>query len=157
MQVTCSAFDWEEVRKRPNAEAIVEEMILTDDIDLYEKSLPDDIWPSDSYMQHFGTAEILEKALKTYQGPYRDALADIASLISCGASIDELGISPLTDNCYFVSLSPERVKGIVASMQVLDLDAVPGITPDAKAWITQWQEAFEYAMEHGWGILGHCG
>ncbi|CAB1065556.1 hypothetical protein D1BOALGB6SA_10353 [Olavius sp. associated proteobacterium Delta 1] len=157
MQVTCSAFDWEEVRKRPNAETVVEEMILTDDIDLYDKPLPDGIWLSDSATQHFDTAEVLEEALKTYQGQYRDAFSDVASLISCGASIDELGISPLTDDCYFVSLSPEKVKELIASMQAIDLDAVPGITPDAKEWVTQWQKALEYAMEHGWGIIGHCG
>lgn len=136
---------------------LLEEMILTDGIGLYDKPVPDDIWISDSATQHFDTAEVLDEALKTYQGQYRDAPADVASLISCGASIDELGISPLTDDCYFVSLSPEKVKELIASMQTIDLDAAPGSTPDAKEWVTQWQKALEFAMENGRGIIGQCG
>ena len=59
MQVTCFCFDWKDVLKRQNAQAIVDEMILTDDIDLYLKDIPDGMWFSDSYNQYFFVAAAL--------------------------------------------------------------------------------------------------
>jgi hypothetical protein len=59
MQITARCFDWAEVQKRTSPEQIVEEMIHTDDIDIYAKELPDGIWMSDSATQHFETAEHL--------------------------------------------------------------------------------------------------
>ncbi|ODB99865.1 hypothetical protein A3197_05570 [Candidatus Thiodiazotropha endoloripes] len=121
MQVDCFCFNWEEVKKRSSAEQVVDEMISTDDIDIYSTSLPDGIWNSDSASQHFEVAEALGKFTKdNYSDEYSGA--DIlASLISEGDSIDEIGLSPLTEGCYFISLSPNRVSSINKVFNNIDL------------------------------------
>jgi len=58
MQVSVFGFNWVEVCKRPNAETIVDEMILTDDVDLYATYLPDDMWLNDSASLHFSIVEV---------------------------------------------------------------------------------------------------
>ena len=59
MQVSCFAFNWQEVLKRPDAAAIVDEMIRTDDIDIYATYLPEELLPNDSAMLHFAVASAL--------------------------------------------------------------------------------------------------
>jgi hypothetical protein len=157
MQITCFGFDWAEVRKRSSAEQIVEEMIHSDDIDKYSKQLPGSIWRSDSANQHFETAEILSKALRLMPPTSVKALEEISKLISNGDSIDELGLSTLTEGCYFISISPESVASLQTSFESLNVDTIPGMNSDAKEWITQWQKAFEFAKANGYGVIGHCG
>lgn len=155
MQITAFCFNWDEVRKRTSTEQIVEEMIRTDDIDIYAEELPDEIWTSDSAIQHHHTAEVLAKALK--RTPDSNALRDIASLISVGDSVDELGISALTEGCYFISISPARVQSLLKSFLQLDLETIPGITEDAAEWLRQWKFALEFAQSKCFGIIGHRG
>jgi hypothetical protein len=165
MQVSCFGFDWNEVRKRPNAGAIVEEMILTDDIDNYATSLPEEMWRSDSYTQHFEAAEGLSELAKSAKASNREAIALVAQLISTGESIDELGLGPLTDGCYFVSISPERVATLDAAFSSIDLPNLGELCSESKseaasdlvAWLTQWRDAIRYVKERGLGLIGHCG
>jgi hypothetical protein len=155
MQVSAFCFDWNEVLKRTSAEQIVEEMILTDDIDIYTKDLPDGIWMSDSAIQHFEAADEIEKAIAVALDP--PELKDIATVISTGEALDELGISDLTDGCYFISISPSRIELLLQSLRRLDVEGVPGLSSDTKDWIGQWKSALEYASSKGFGLIGHCG
>ena len=155
MQITAFCFDWVEVQKRTSAEQIVEEMIHTDDIDIYTKDLPDGVWTSDSASQHFEAAEQIELAVGASLG--QPELTDIATVISTGEALDELGISDLTDGCYFISISPSRIESLLQSFQRLDVEGVPGLSSDTKDWIEQWKSALEYASSKGFGLIGHCG
>ncbi len=155
MQVTAICFDWDEVQKRTSAEQIVEEMILTDDIDIYAKDLPRGIWMSDSAIQYFEAAEQIEMALG--ESSDQPDLKQIAAVISTRDALDELGISPLTEGCYFISISPSRVESLLQSFQRIDLEKISGLSADAKQWIGQWRAAIEYAASQGYGIIGHCG
>ena len=67
------------------------------------------------------------------------------------------GFPPLTEGCYFISISPERVRSLLTSFEALDLNGIPHLTEDAKEWIKQWQAALEYARAKGLGVIGHCG
>ena len=144
---------------------IVEEMIETDDIDLYATYLPDEIWRSDSATQHFEAAEALSDLLKAVEPSGRDALSSVTQLISTGESIDELGLSPLTDGCYFVSISPERVAALDAAFSSLDLQKLAGLYSEYRSeppaefveWVTQWRDAIRYVKERGLGLIGYCG
>ena len=155
MQVSTFCFDWNEVLKRTSAEQIVEEMIETDDIDIYTKDLPDGVWMSDSAIQHFEAADEIELALSS--SPDQPELKDIATIISTGEALDELGISDLTDGCYFISISPSRIESLLQSFQQLDIEGVSGLSSDTKNWIEQWKSALEYASSKGFGLIGHCG
>jgi len=155
MQITAFCFDWVEVQKRTSAEQIVEEMIHTDDIDIYTKDLPDGVWTSDSASQHFEAAEQIELAVGA--SPDQPELKDIATVISTGEALDELGISDLTDGCYFISISPSRIESLLQSFQRLDVEGVPGLSSDTKDWIEQWKSALECASSKGFGLIGHCG
>jgi hypothetical protein len=155
MQVTVFCFDWKEVEKRGSSRQIVEEMIETDDIDLYAIGLPEGLWSSDSAMQHFSTAEILAEAVKAR--PHDEKLREMASLIAAGESVDELGLWPLTEGCCFVSISPARVASLLRAFQGSDLESIPGIDLDAKEWIGQWRSALEFANAKGLGVIGRCG
>ena len=155
MQVSAFCFDWSEVQKRASAEEIVEQMIHTDDIDIYTKELPDGAWTSDSASQHFEAANQIASAIDTH--PDRQDLRDIATVITSGESLDELGISELTEGCYFISISPSRIKTLLPSFQRVADVGFPGVSSDTKEWIDQWKLAFEYASANGFGIIGHCG
>ena len=155
MQVSTFCFDWNEVLKRTSAEQIVEEMIETDDIDIYTKDLPDGVWMSDSAIQHFEAADEIELALSS--SPDQPELKDIATIISTGEALDELGISDHTDGCYFISISPSRIESLLQSFQQLDIEGVSGLSSDTKNWIEQWKSALEYASSKGFGLIGHCG
>lgn len=157
MQVTCFGFDWDEVLKRPSAAIVVKEMILNDDIDKYSKELPDGIWLSDSAMQHFETGEELAEFCESAPAKKQDALRSLCKLISNGESLDELGLSPLTEGCYFISLSPATARALLEAIRTLDIDSISDLSDDAKEWIGQWVNALEFADKGGFGLIGHCG
>jgi hypothetical protein len=173
MQVTCFAFDWTEVLKRPNVQHVVDEMICHDDIDIYSRELPDGVWLSDSAFQHFSVAEALADLLPRVDATTRLAVEPLSQLISSGAATDELGISPLTDGCYFISLSPERVSTLRRAVDSLDFAALaalhaqtrspslakslPDIDNDFVAYLEQWRGALRFADDHHYGLIGHCG
>ena len=155
MQVSAFCFDWSEVLKRTSAEQIVDEMICNDDIDIYTKDLPEGVWASDSASQHFEAAEQIRLAIDTI--PDRPELKEVATVISSGEALDELGISPLTEGCYFISISPSRIESLLPSFQRAVAEEVPSLSSDTKDWIEQWRLALEYASIKGFGIIGHCG
>lgn len=165
MQVSCFAFNWDEVRKRPSADAIVEEMICTDDVDLYATYLPDEIWRGDSAMLHFAVASALSDLLSSPEARLFPKVDTVAQLISEGESIDELGLSPLTEGTYFISLSPERVSHLCQAFDQLPIDAVANHcsgtagwpAQDIALWLRQWQDALAFAQARGLGVIGHCG
>jgi hypothetical protein len=85
-------------------------------------------------------------------------------LISEGASIDELGLSALTDGAYFLSISPGPVAELSRAFAALPIDALgercagSGWTPaDVAAWLGQWRDALAFAAERQLGLIGHCG
>lgn len=59
MQISVLGFNWAEVCKRPDVEAILDEMICTDDVDLYATYVPDEMWPNDSASLHYSIVEAL--------------------------------------------------------------------------------------------------
>ena len=130
-------------------------MIHTDDIDIYTKDLPDGVWMSDSAIQHFEAADEIEIAISA--SPDLTELKDIATIISTGEALDELGISALTEGCYFISISPSRIESLLQSFQRLDVERVSELSIDTKEWIEQWRSALDYASSKGFGIIGHCG
>lgn len=165
MQVTCQAFDWEEVKKRPDVETVVAEMIRTDDVDIYSTYLPNETWPSDSAILHFSVASALAELLASSDAERYPGVRLVARLISDGDSVDELGLSPLTEGTYFVSLSPDRVVELSAAFAQLPIDAVAERCAEAAQfpaaavaqWLTQWRDALAFAQSRGLGLLGHCG
>jgi hypothetical protein len=164
MQVTCFGFKWDEVKKRKSAQQIVDEMILTDDIDLYSVPLPEEIWKSDSGSQHFATIEALEEFSETPEASEYPGLDDVRRLLANGPSIDELGISELTDDCYYVSMSPATVAKMAGVFRALELDrlAEDAQTDDLPAeeleeWLRQWKDALAFAASQKLGLIGHCG
>ena len=106
MQVSCFGLDWTEVQKRPDARAVVEEMIYGDAGDRYVRALPEGMWTSDSATLHFESADLLLADWpETNDQSQDEALRALSELITTGDAIDELGISPLTEGCYFLSSS----------------------------------------------------
>lgn len=164
MQVTCFGFKWDEVKKRKSGQQIVDEMILTDDIDLYSVPLPDGLWLSDSGTQHFATIEALEEFSVTPKSSEYPGLGEVRRLLANGPSIDELGISELTDGCYYVSMSPTtvaRMDGVFGALQLDRLAAVAQTddiaAEDLKEWLRQWKGALAFAASQKLGLIGHCG
>lgn len=165
MQVTCFGFDWDEVRRRPDAEAIVAEMIRTEDIDRYATYLPDELWPSDRATVHFALASALADLLESDAAGDHPGAAEVARLIADGESIDELGLAPLTEHACFVSLSPERVHELAAVFDGLDAGALAEAcaeeagepAEELAAWLGQWRDALVFARDRGLGLIGHCG
>jgi hypothetical protein len=98
---------------------------------------------------------------------WRTAVGAVAGLVSSGDSIDELGLAALTDGCYFVSVSPERVKALHEAFGRLDRRALAtlygrgNIATPAEAeflsYLDQWRAAVRFAQERGLGLIGHCG
>jgi hypothetical protein len=165
MQVTCFGFDWEEVRKRPDAEAVVAEMILTDDIDRYATDLPEELWPSDRATVHFALATALAELVESGDADDYPGAAEVSRLIADGESIDELGLGPRTEHTYFVSLSPERVAELAGVFARLDVAALGEAcaeeadepAEELAAWLGQWRDALAFARDRGLGLVGHCG
>jgi len=165
MQVSCFGFDWKEVSKRPSAEVIVEEMIATDDVDLYATYLPDGLWKSDSPALHFEVAEVLSELLKMVDPATRRPLSAISDLISDGESIDELGLASLTEGCYFISVSPERVASLSQAFSSVDIKQLEALYQSKKSsvpsgfssYVSQWESALHFVQERGLGLIGHCG
>lgn len=157
MQVSCFGINWDEIQKRGSGEKIVEEMICTDDVDMYTITLPDGLWISDSANQHFDTADKIESAKSNASIDHKKALDDLSKLISNGESIDELGLSPLTEGCYFISISPDKISSLLESFHSLDLNKIKEIDDSSKQWIRQWQSALEFACSKRCGLIGHCG
>lgn len=153
MQIIALGFNWSEVRKRTSSQQIVDEMIHTDDIDIYTSDVPRGVWRSDSASQHFQTAEALSNERKA--NPDDNALSHVASLIANGDSIDELGLSPLTDGVYFITISPERVAALLPSFSsYVERAKLPDY---AIEWVRQWEAALRFANSEGLGILCSCG
>ena len=157
MQVTCFAFDWKAVKSRPTAVAVYEELICSDEVDRYTTQLPDDAWCSDSATQHFETADELEECVEDAPKKMRPALRALSRIISTGESVDELGLSQLSDGCYFVSMSPETVRELLAATRAIDLSCVCALSEEAKEWCGQWLQALSFADKEGLGLIGHCG
>lgn len=165
MQVTCFGFPWEEVRKRPHAQAVVDEMILTDDIVHYAVPLPEGLWRSDSASQHFAVIEELGLLAESTHAARHPSLPEVRRLLAEGPSIDELGIAPLTDDCYYISLSPETVRYLAHSFAALDLERVAADCPlqsdleaaDLTEWLAQWRDALRFIAGRNLGLIGHCG
>ncbi len=165
MEVTCFGLDWTEVRKRPDAQAVVEEMIESEDLDRFAQDLPDGMWRSESAAGHFEAAEALADLIDAVDPNQRGALETLTQLLSTGDSIDELGLGPLTEGCYFVSLSPERVAELHQAFASLDRAQLaklheasrPESTADFRDWLEQWGSALSFALERGLGLIGHCG
>ncbi|HHP7236488.1 MAG TPA: hypothetical protein ACFCUC_17785 [Desulfobacterales bacterium] len=173
MQVTCFCFDWNDVLKRHDAQAIVDEMILTDDIDLYAKDIPEWVWFSDSHNQYFSVAEALSELIPVASADIRPALESITQIISIGETIDELGIQPLTEGCYFISMSPNRVSEMHQAFNSIDFTtlgdlftknrsnssakSLPNVDSDFLAYLKQWHEALKFAHDNSFGFIGHVG
>lgn len=173
MQVSCFGFDWNEVGKRSDAQQIVNEMIHTDDIDIYAKYLPDTLWHSDSAHQYFSVAEAISTLQEHAPPEMKAGLEAAATLISQGNAVDELGIGELTDGCYFISMSPERVAELHSAFSALDLSSLgalfakirteslakslPDVEADFVAYLKQWAEALKFINENRCGIIVHCG
>jgi len=166
MQVSVFGFNWVEVCKRPNAETIVDGMILTDDVDLYATYLPDDMWLNDSASLHFSIVEVLSSLSVASISQPPKGLDAVKDLLVCGDSaIDELGLSPLTDNCYFMSLSPESVTAFHKRMEQIDIPRIASICAsvnhelpdDIAEWINQWKNAIDFVHKNGLGLIAHCG
>ena len=98
---------------------------------------------------------------------HREALLAQADLLNAEDPIDELEVSPLTEGCYFISLSPETVARLDAALAPLsvpvfvDLHAQAGLESPAPQelaeWIQQWRAALKFARAEGLGLIGHCG
>lgn len=166
MQVTCIPFKWDEVEKRKVAQKIVDEMILTDDIDNYSVPLPDGVWTSDSGSQHFEVVEALYELSQTDKAEDHDGLDEVRRLLSNeGPSIDELGIAALTDHCYYISMSPKTVARMAKVFGALDLGALAedaaeagdGSADEIEQWLKQWKDALAFAASKNLGLIGHCG
>lgn len=166
MQVSCFGLDWNEVSKRRSADAIVKEMIATDDIDLYATYLPDGLWKSDSAALHLEVAEVLSELIEMVDPATRSPISAISELISEGESMDELGLASLTEGCYFISLSPERVASLSQAFSSVDIEQLESLyhsrtkasVPSGfSSYLTQWQSALRFVQERGLGLIGHCG
>lgn len=165
MQVTCFGFNWEEVRKRPDVEAVLEEMIRTDDIDNYATYLPEDIWIGDSAMLHFAVTGALAELLETPERDLFPGVERVAQLLNGSEFTDELGLSGATEGAYFVSLSPERVTDLARVFSKIPTDALAqhcakaadSPPEDIAPWLNQWRDALNFAESRGLGLIGHCG
>jgi hypothetical protein len=166
MQVSVFGFNWSEVCKRPDAEAILDEMIRTDDVDLYATYLPDAMWPNDSASLHFSIVDALNSLSVSAISQPPNCLDAVKDLLAGGdAAIDQLGLSPLTDHCYFMSLSPESVSDFHQRMQQIDLAGIAAICTsashespeDVAEWLRQWKNAIDFVHENGLGLIAHCG
>ncbi len=166
MQISVFGFNWAEVCKRPDVEAILEEMILTDDVDLYATYVPDEMWPNDSASLHYSIVEALNSlSVASISQPPNglDAIKEL--LASVDAAIDELGLSPLTDHCYFMSLSPERVSDLHRRTEQIDIPRIAAICAavnheppeDVVQWLNQWKNAIDFVHKSGLGLIAHCG
>jgi hypothetical protein len=168
MQVSCFGLDWTEVQKRPDARAVVEEMIYGDAGDRYVRALPEGMWTSDSATLHFESADLLLADWPETDDQSQDeALRALSELITTGDAIDELGISPLTEGCYFLSLSPELIVEFDDVLQKLAADtlvrlhSLSGVDSPSQsafvAYVQQWVAALNFARQQGVGLIGHCG
>ncbi len=166
MQISVFGFNWAEVCKRPNVEAILDEMIRTDDVDLYATYVPDEMWPNDSASLHYSIVEALNSLSPASISPLPNGIDAIKELLaSDDATIDELGLSPLTEHCYFMSLSPETVSNLHRRMEQIDIPRIAAIcatvnheAPDDVAqWRNQWKNAIDFVHKNGLGLIAHCG
>lgn len=165
MQVTCFGLNWDEAVRRADAALIVEEMLDSDDAEEYTTSVPDEIWPSDSAVAHFGLASALAELLASPKAERFPGLAEIAALISDGETIDELGLSPVTDGTCFISVSPQRIARLLQAFAKIDLDdlarACAELTDepeiDLQHWLRQWRDALIFVQSREKGLDAHCG
>ena len=165
MEIGCFAFDWDEVRKRADARAVVDEMILTDDIDVFATYLPDGMWDLESAIQYFEIAGEFAELVPAAEPDQREHMEAVSRLFSAGDSIYELGLGPLTEGCNFMSMSPGRVSAMRRTFSALDLTKVAELheasgkesTETLLEWLRQWQTAVEFAHDKGLGLIGHCG
>ena len=165
MQVTCFGLNWTEATKRGDAALIVEEMVHSDDADLYTAEVPEEIWPSDSATAHFGLASALAELHASPEAARFPGLPAIAALISDGETIDELGLSAVTEGTCFISLSPERIEPILQAFAQTNVEELASTCArlsgepevDLQLWLRQWRDALSFVRSRNHGLVAHCG
>lgn len=151
MQVSCFGFDWAIVERYEDTESLVDEIIMSDRIDDHAVYLPDGMWLSDGWTQHFEAAEELE-ALSG------DAVIAVREVIPTGEAVDELGMCDLTEGCNFLSVSPDTVRGLSGQFESFCAGAdFAGLSDDTRQWVAQWADAFSYFASRSLGVIGHIG
>ena len=157
MQVSCFGLDWAEVLKRPTARAVVEEM-LHDDIDDFAIDVPNGLWMSDSWMQHFEAAEELDALQNDLDAGMAGHVEQIRQIVCSGVALDELGICDLTEGCNFLSMSPQQVQAMAGHFNALRESAYfEGLSSDTRDWLEQWRGALEFCVTRQLGLIGHAG
>ncbi len=175
MQVTLDAIDWTKLTSFPSSGDFFEWLDELEDVDGFaEISCYDQGWDSDSAIQYFEVAGVLEHLAENCdEGTALHLREGIQKLISEEGHVDEFGVSEESEGLYWISASPEEVKGIKSHIDALDLRACADLLlknppPDADdiladldgmfiSYIKQHSRMVDAAVSHGYGLLGHCG
>jgi len=123
MEVTLDPIDWNKVTEFKPIRRFIDYLY---ELERYEDWILNGSnygWKSDSGTQYFRVAEIFEH-LRNHVDSKTQMLIDsgVKPLISENSQLDELGTGPITDNCYWISISPTSTKRIYESLNQLNLD-----------------------------------
>jgi len=175
MKVTLDAIDWSKLTAFQPLSTYFHDYLF--EIEEYPEWIltgPDYGWISDSHNDYIQAVWILEH-LKKYVDSRTLSLIEkgITPLISENSQLDELGTGPNTENCWWISITPESTKKIYDAFKQIDFvylaDSLrknppeneeykmPSVQEDFFDYLKQYLAILEKAVERGYGLLGHVG
>jgi hypothetical protein len=175
MEVTVDAIDWNKLTAfQPLGSYFDDYLFEVEEYPDWILSGPEHGWKSDSYGEYTRTVEILEHLKKHVDSRTLNLIKDgITPLISENSQLDELGTGPITDNCWWISITPDSTKKIYQALNQIDFAyladtlrkhppeteeyRMPSVQEDCFNFIKQHLAIIEKAVERGYGLLGHVG
>ena len=175
MQVSLDAIDWEQLISFPSAAEFLEWYYDLEDEEKFRRlSCYDHGWRSDSAIQYFEVAGVLEHLAAISEAETSKHLREgVQRLIAESDQIDEFAMCEPSEGCYWISACPATVVIIKSHLDAIDLNhcvALLSQQPPADAeeimadldgmfvsFIKQHSEMVDLAVSKGYGLLGHCG
>jgi hypothetical protein len=174
MQVSLDAIDWEQLTSFGTMEKFLGWFYELDDENEFRKiSCYGNGWSSDSAIEYFQVAEVLQHLTTIANAQTVEHLNNgIRLLIAENSHIDEFKTGDSSDGCYWISASPSSVQKLKSHVDALDLNQCIALLKarplsDAKImaeldgmfvpFIKQHSKMIDLAVANNYGLLGHCG
>ena len=175
MEVTLDAIDWSKLTSfEPLSKYFDEYLFEIEEYPDWILTGPDYGWMSDSYNEYIRTVWILEHLKKYVDSRTLNLIEEgIRPLISENSQLDELGTGSITENCWWISITPDSAKKIYQALKQIDFAyladtlrkhppeteeyTMPSVQEDSFNFIKQHLTILGKAVERGYGLLGHVG
>ena len=174
MQISLNAIDWTQLTSFSTAEKFLEWYEDKEEDELRLISCYDNGWDSDSAIQYFEVAAVLEHLSSICDSDTTVHLREgIQKLVAETGQIDEFEMMEPSDGLYWISASPTTTALIKAHIDAVDLqqcvellrsdpptdadDIMEDLDEMFVSFIKQHSKMVDVAVSTGYGLLGQCG